>query len=146
LPETQAVFGRSSKRRSHWFYVTALHETEERAAIAFKESNALNQQAAMLVELRCGPGGALGPPSAMPEALPPSNGRNGHSTWVLSVMFSRSSATGGLVWCIRALLSTKTTRQRILQLDESLAPTAESQACWSTHGSGEERAAWQGRS
>jgi hypothetical protein len=71
LPETQAIFGRTSKRCSHWFYVTDLHGTEQRASIPFKESKALNPQEAMLVELRCGAGSkgacTLVPPSVHPS-------------------------------------------------------------------------------
>jgi hypothetical protein len=65
LPETQAVFGRESKRRAHHFYITDLHKTERGATIPFAE------QGAMLVELRIGAGGkgavTLVPPSVHPS-------------------------------------------------------------------------------
>lgn len=65
LPETQSLFGRKSKRRSHYFYITDLHETERRAVIPFSE------QKARLVELRIGSGdkgaATLAPPSVHPS-------------------------------------------------------------------------------
>ena len=54
LPTTGAVFGRRSKRRAHWLFQTKLCETEEGAAIQYREPISLG--GAMLVELRIGAG------------------------------------------------------------------------------------------
>jgi hypothetical protein len=57
--------------RSHWLYITNLHETEQRAAISFKETRALTAEEVMLVELRVGGDGkgacTLAPPSVHPS-------------------------------------------------------------------------------
>jgi hypothetical protein len=68
LPPTTAVYGRTSKRRSHHFYVTSLYETETRATLQFKESKELDPSEAMLVELRIG-GGGKGACSMVPPSL-----------------------------------------------------------------------------
>ena len=59
LEPTKAVFGRASKRRAHWLYITTLAETATKAAITFPDPLAKEREKgdkAMLVELRTGPG------------------------------------------------------------------------------------------
>jgi hypothetical protein len=53
LPQTQAIFGRSSKRASHWLYRTALAGSNDTAAIVFDDPTSK----ARLLELRIGGGG-----------------------------------------------------------------------------------------
>jgi hypothetical protein len=53
LPKTEAIFGRASKRQSHWLYYSVLDD-ETRAKIAFAASKALGGD--MLVEFRIGEG------------------------------------------------------------------------------------------
>ena len=65
LPKTPAVFGRKSKRRSHYPYITDLHETERKASLSYAEG------AAMLVELRVG-GKGKGAASLVPPSVHPS--------------------------------------------------------------------------
>ena len=50
LPQTDAIFGRSSKRCSHCLYVTNLAETTDRAVLKFADPN----DGEVLVELRIG--------------------------------------------------------------------------------------------
>jgi hypothetical protein len=60
LPQTKAVFGRRSKRRSHWLYITDLAKTIDKAALAFDDPTRLNpdeKTKARLLELRIGGGG-----------------------------------------------------------------------------------------
>ena len=60
LPETGAVFGRESNPKSHWLYVTTLHETAEQATTQYTDPTRQNSEdveqrkSAMLVELRTG--------------------------------------------------------------------------------------------
>ena len=69
LPLTGKVFGRASRPRSHWLYITDLCETESKATLKFAEPPALG--GATLVELRIGAGdkGAqtVFPPSTHPS-------------------------------------------------------------------------------
>ena len=66
LPPTAAVFGRSSKPRSHYIYTTTLADDNSLGAtVQFRESQAAD--AAMLVELRAGAGD-----SAAVTLFPPS--------------------------------------------------------------------------
>jgi hypothetical protein len=53
LPATGAIFGRRSKPCSHMLYTSELHETEKKAAIAFKEYQG-GRQGPVIVELRIG--------------------------------------------------------------------------------------------
>jgi len=66
LPPTQAIFGRRSKPRSHYFFKTRLCDSSSKAALPFKDVDGK-----MLVELRIGAGdkGAvtLCPPSEHPS-------------------------------------------------------------------------------
>jgi hypothetical protein len=68
LPRT-AVFGRASKRASHWIYKTRLFETQDRAAIKFMSSDKLG-----LLEVRIGGGGY-----AAQTVFPPSTHVSGES-------------------------------------------------------------------
>jgi hypothetical protein len=52
LPPTGAIFGRATKRASHWLYITDLSIESHTAAVQFKAPDG-----AMLVELRIGGGG-----------------------------------------------------------------------------------------
>ena len=69
LPATAARFGRASKPRSHWLYLSDLCDSEQRAAIQNKAPPKLG--GAMLVELRIGAGDkaaqTLFPPSLHPS-------------------------------------------------------------------------------
>jgi hypothetical protein len=74
LPETGAVFGRRSKRRSHRLYVTDLADDEPRAVIRFSEPSALAHnpdKPVTLVELRIG-GGDKGAQTIFPGSTHPS--------------------------------------------------------------------------
>jgi hypothetical protein len=53
LPETGAMFGRASKRDSHWLYISKLHEGAHGATIQFRDP-LLKGDKAMLLELRIG--------------------------------------------------------------------------------------------
>jgi hypothetical protein len=53
LPKTKALFGRTSKRASHWLYRTRLGETTYGATVQFKDPMR-GASEAMLVELRIG--------------------------------------------------------------------------------------------
>jgi AAA domain/Bifunctional DNA primase/polymerase, N-terminal len=57
LPKTSALFGRASKRASHWLYRTKLGETTHGAAIQFRDPM---RRHAMLLELRIGAADANG--------------------------------------------------------------------------------------
>jgi putative DNA primase/helicase len=63
LPKTGSVFGRKSKPRAHFLYVTDLCDSEQKAAIQFKDPVA----GSMLVEMRIGGNGkgaqTMAPPS-----------------------------------------------------------------------------------
>jgi hypothetical protein len=76
LPPTAAVFGRSSKPRSHYLYVTKLSDDSSLGAtIQFRDSQAAD--AAMLLELRVGAGD-----SAAATLFPPSEHPSGETvTW-----------------------------------------------------------------
>jgi Bifunctional DNA primase/polymerase, N-terminal len=74
LPETSAVFGRESKRSSHWLYVTDLCKSEQKAVIKFVEPPALAcdpQKPATVVELRIG-SGDKGTQTLFPGSIHPS--------------------------------------------------------------------------
>ena len=74
LPETSGVFGRESKRSSHWLYVTDLCKSEQKAVIKFVEPPALAcdpGKPATLVELRIG-GGDKGTQTLFPGSIHPS--------------------------------------------------------------------------
>jgi hypothetical protein len=73
LPPT-ATFGRPSKPRSHWLYLTGLCETEKRAVIKYVEPPGLARDPkapAVLVELRTG-GGDKAAQTIMPGSIHPS--------------------------------------------------------------------------
>src|SRR5262249_25052513 len=53
LPPTKALFGRASKRASHWLYYTDLSTTAEKAAITFDDPKRPAKEG-RLVELRIG--------------------------------------------------------------------------------------------
>lgn len=53
LPQTNAIFGRTSAPQSHWLYRTELGGTSERAVIAFRDPT-IRGGKATLVELRVG--------------------------------------------------------------------------------------------
>jgi RecA-family ATPase len=53
LPRTKAIFGRVSKRMSHWLYLTDLSVTTDTAALQLRDPKSKS----MLVELRIGGGG-----------------------------------------------------------------------------------------
>jgi RecA-family ATPase len=50
LPPTKAIFGRPSKRASHWLYLTDLARTAEAATLQYRDT----ESKAMLLELRIG--------------------------------------------------------------------------------------------
>jgi hypothetical protein len=52
LPRTDAIFGRASKRNSHWLYVTRLAESDDKAAIRYEDPTG----AGTLLEVRFGGG------------------------------------------------------------------------------------------
>jgi Bifunctional DNA primase/polymerase, N-terminal len=57
LPPTNAIFGRRSRARSHWLYVTDLCDTEETAAIRYDVPRELTgelEEDTLLVEIRIG--------------------------------------------------------------------------------------------
>jgi hypothetical protein len=56
LPKTNAIFGRTSSRNSHWLYVSDLHTTTDKAVFTFEDPT--RKADAMLLELRIGGGGA----------------------------------------------------------------------------------------
>ncbi len=63
LPKTQAIFGRVSKRSSHWLYYTDLSTTQDNAAIQLKAPDGT-----MLLELRSG-GGDRGAQTVFPGSV-----------------------------------------------------------------------------
>jgi hypothetical protein len=67
LPSTTMISGRASKPRSHYFYLSDLHESEERAAIQYQD-----EDGAMICELRTGGGDA-----AAITVVPPSEHQSG---------------------------------------------------------------------
>ena len=73
LPATSAIFGRASKPRSHWLYITDLHRSEKKAVIRFVEppSPRNGQQASTLIELRVG-GDQKGAQTLAPDSIHPS--------------------------------------------------------------------------
>jgi hypothetical protein len=73
LPRTAAIFGRASKRNSHWLYYTELSTTVENAAIAFDDPLAKRDQRknGRLIELRIG-GCGLGAQTVVPPSVHPS--------------------------------------------------------------------------
>jgi hypothetical protein len=74
LPDTNAIFGRKSKRRSHRLYITDLCESENKAWLRFVEPRSLARvpgKLATLVELRIG-GGDKGAQTLFPGSEHPS--------------------------------------------------------------------------
>jgi hypothetical protein len=73
LPATSAIFGRASKPRSHWLYITDLHGSEDKAVIRFVEPPSLGdgQQPSTLIELRVG-GDQKGAQTLAPDSIHPS--------------------------------------------------------------------------
>ena len=61
LPRTDAIFGRASKRNSHWLYVTPLAESDDKAAIRYGDPTG----AGTLLEVRFG-GGDKGAQTVFP--------------------------------------------------------------------------------
>jgi uncharacterized protein (DUF927 family) len=57
LPPTDAIFGRASKRNSHFLYFTGIAESDDRATIQFKDPNLPKDDKNMLLEVRIGGGG-----------------------------------------------------------------------------------------
>jgi hypothetical protein len=58
LPRTKAVFGRKSKPRSHWLYVTGLAEKIDKATQPFRDVDGKNPKPdTMMLELRIGGAG-----------------------------------------------------------------------------------------
>jgi hypothetical protein len=70
LPETGLVFGRKSKPRAHFLYVTDLCDSEQKAAIQFKDPVA----GSMLVEMRIG-GNSKGAQTMLPPSRHPTGER-----------------------------------------------------------------------
>jgi hypothetical protein len=70
LPPTGAIFGRASKRNSHWLYYTKLADTVENAAIAYDDLVGKRQKHphARLIELRIG-GRGLAAQTVMPPSV-----------------------------------------------------------------------------
>lgn len=66
LPPTSMISGRAGNPRSHWFYLSDLHESEEGASIQYRDLDG-----AVICELRTGGGGAAAltvvPPSVHPS-------------------------------------------------------------------------------
>jgi hypothetical protein len=56
LPRTAAMFGRASRRASHWLYRTGLAGKVDGAVMQFHDPRRKNKPKSMLVELRIGPG------------------------------------------------------------------------------------------
>ena len=73
LPATSAIFGRASKPRSHWLYITDLNRSEKKAVIQFVEPPSLGdgQQPSTLIELRVG-GDQKGAQTLAPDFIHPS--------------------------------------------------------------------------
>ena len=63
LPKTNNIFGRKSKPRSHWLYVTGLAETISKACLQFKDIDGT-----MMLELRIG-GAGKGSQSVFPGSV-----------------------------------------------------------------------------
>src|SRR5262249_13846374 len=61
LPKSNNIFGRASKRRSHWLYTTALAERVNKACLQFKDPAG----GTMMLELKIG-GGGKGSQSVFP--------------------------------------------------------------------------------
>jgi putative DNA primase/helicase len=66
LQKTSAIFGRQSKRSSHWLYQTGLGQTSDKAVITFKDPTRPNDQL-MLLEVRVG--GAKGAQTVFPGSV-----------------------------------------------------------------------------
>ncbi|WGD55250.1 hypothetical protein QA641_16050 [Bradyrhizobium sp. CB1650] len=64
LPKTPAIFGRASKRQSHYLYNTSLASAFERGAVPFKDPESKR----MLLELRIG-GGDKGAQTVFPGSV-----------------------------------------------------------------------------
>ena len=62
LPKTGAIFGRASRRSSHWLYQTELAQTADKATVAFRDPTGTGRST--LVELRIG--GASGAQTVFP--------------------------------------------------------------------------------
>jgi hypothetical protein len=67
LPKTKAIFGRASKRASHWLYVTDLGAANDAAVFAFDGPDKAAHER-RLVELRIG-GGDLGAQTVFPGSI-----------------------------------------------------------------------------
>ena len=57
LPPTDAIFGRASKRNSHFLYFTGIAASGDRAAIQFQDPTLPQDDKNMLLEVRIGGGG-----------------------------------------------------------------------------------------
>ena len=69
LPKTDAIFGRASKRASHWLYTTTLASVVDDACLIFDDPDAKEKQVkARLVELRIG-GGDKGAQTVLPGSV-----------------------------------------------------------------------------
>ena len=77
LPPTNAIFGRRSRPRSHWLYVTDLCDTEETAAIRYDVPRELTgelEEETLLVEIRIG-AADKGAQTVAPGSIHPSGER-----------------------------------------------------------------------
>lgn len=68
LPRTGAIFGRPSRRSSHWLYQTTLASEVDGKAIEFRDPTLGATAGAMLVEIRIG-GGGKGAQTIMPGSV-----------------------------------------------------------------------------
>jgi hypothetical protein len=97
LPKTNAIFGRASKRFSHWLYCTDLAVTTERATIQLKDP----RTKAMLLELRIG--GESGAQTVFPGSTHESGElitweENGEPDSVMREMFGQDVADRIAEW------------------------------------------------
>jgi RecA-family ATPase len=71
LPQSNNIFGRASKRRSHWLYSSTLAGRIAKACLQFKDIDQDGRPGAMLLELKIG-GGGKGTQSVFPGSIHPS--------------------------------------------------------------------------
>jgi P4 family phage/plasmid primase-like protien len=71
LPASNNIFGRASKRRSHWLYNSALASKIAKACLQFKDIEPDGRPGAMMLELKIG-GGGKGTQSVFPGSVHPS--------------------------------------------------------------------------
>jgi hypothetical protein len=69
LPKTNTIFGRKSKPRSHWLYVTELAGSIDKACLQFRDVDGTDgRNGTMMLELRIG-GGGKGSQSVFPGSV-----------------------------------------------------------------------------